>query len=115
VLPFLQPEGVNISDLARLTHVRKQTAAASVEHLERAGYVQRRPDPNDRRATLVFMTPRGAAVRPVAVAAGRRVEDAWAQLIGREGVEDLRGLLMQLLEKLAESTPPVKPVDAPGG
>lgn len=102
VFPFVPPEGIQVSELAQLAHVRKQTMAPAVEQLERAGYVERRPDPRDRRARLVFLTPRGEAVRPVAMAAGHRVEQRWAQLTSPEEIESLRGSLQRLLAKLRD-------------
>jgi DNA-binding MarR family transcriptional regulator len=92
--------------------VRKQTMAQAVEQLERAGYVQRRPDPSDRRARLVFLTPRGDAVRPVTLAAGNRVEERWRQLAGPEEIESLRGSLQRLLVLLMSE--PASETDADG-
>src|SRR6267154_2156863 len=65
VFPFVPPEGISVSELAALARVRKQTMAEAVEQLERMGYVERRPNPGDRRSRLVFLTERGASVRPV--------------------------------------------------
>ena len=45
VFTFVPPEGIQVSELTRLAHVRKQTMAQAVEELERLGYVERRPDP----------------------------------------------------------------------
>lgn len=73
VFTFVPPEGIQVSDLTRLAHVRKQTMAQAIDELERLGYVERRPDPSDRRGRLVFLTPRGQTVRPMAIAAGLRV------------------------------------------
>jgi DNA-binding MarR family transcriptional regulator len=106
VFPFVPPEGIQVSELAQLARVRKQTMAQAVEQLERAGYVERRPDPNDRRARLVFLTPRGEAVRPVTMAAGHRVEQRWAQLTSPEEIESLRGSLQRLLAKLRDEPEP---------
>lgn len=103
VFAFARPYGIQVSELAALSRVRKQTMTQAVEQLERLGYVERRPDPNDGRARLVFLTDRGLAVRPVSVAAGRRVEEQWAELIGRQEVESLRGTLQHLLSRLAEN------------
>src|SRR6185312_7782290 len=65
VFPFVPPEGITVTELAQLAHVRKQTMAEAVQQLERMGYVERRPNPGDRRSRLVFLTERGAAVKPV--------------------------------------------------
>ena len=100
VFPFVPPEGITVSELAELAHVRKQTMAQAVEQLERTGYVERRPNPQDRRSRLVFLTERGASVRPVTHAAAARVEKRWKQLMGRNELEALRGSLLGLLGEL---------------
>ena len=84
VFPFVPTEGITVSGLAELARVRKQTMAQAVDQLERMGYVERRPNPDDRRSRLVFLTERGEAVRPVTHAAAARVEERWAQLTSPE-------------------------------
>jgi DNA-binding MarR family transcriptional regulator len=103
VFPFVPAEGIQVSELARLARVTKQTMAQAVEGLERLGYVERRPDPGDRRAKLVFLTERGQAVPRIAATTGPKVEARWAELIGREDLETLRDLLQRLLGALQDS------------
>jgi DNA-binding MarR family transcriptional regulator len=103
VFAFARPDGIQVSELAAVSQVRKQTMAQAVEQLEQLGYVERRPDPSDGRARLIFLTARGLAVRPVCVAAGRRVEERWADLIGDEAVESLRQTMQDLLSRLTAS------------
>jgi DNA-binding MarR family transcriptional regulator len=100
VFTFVPAAGIQVSELTQLAHVRKQTMAQAVEELEQLGYVERRPDPNDRRARLVFLTSRGELVRPVAMAAGRRVEARWAALASTQQIEALRHSLQLLLSQL---------------
>src|SRR4030088_1778771 len=64
VFPFVPPEGITVSGPAQPARVRKQTMAEAVDQLERMGYVERRPNPRDRRSRLVFLTERGASVKP---------------------------------------------------
>jgi DNA-binding MarR family transcriptional regulator len=54
----IAPDGSRVSDLAEQARVSKQSAASLVEQLEKAGYVERVPDPTDGRARLVRLTPR---------------------------------------------------------
>lgn len=89
--------GPRLADLAR---VRKQTMAQAVEQLERLGYVERRPNPKDRRARLVFLTERGGAVRPVTHTAAAAVEKRWAELTSPDDQEALRAALQRLLTEL---------------
>ena len=100
VFTFVPAAGIQVSELTQLAHVRKQTMAQAVEELEQLGYVERRPDPNDRRARLVFLTSRGELVRPVAMAAGRRVEARWAALASTQQIEALRHSLLLLLRQV---------------
>lgn len=100
VFPFLRPEGVSVAELSALAQVRKQTMAEAVEQLERMGYVERRPNPHDRRSRLVFPTERGASVAPVTHATAARVEEHWAELTSPEELEALRAALLHLLTEL---------------
>jgi DNA-binding MarR family transcriptional regulator len=102
VFTFVPPDGIQVSELTKLARVRKQTMAQAVEELEQLGYVERRPDPSDGRARLVFLTPRGQAVRPVAITAGRRVEEDWTELTSSQEIETLRQLLQTLLRTLQD-------------
>ncbi len=105
VFPFVSPEGASISELAQLAHVRKQTMAQAVEQLERTGYVERRPNPQDRRSQLVFLTARGQGVPAVTHAAAQRIEDHWAELTSTEELDALKALLLRLVESVRnEST-----------
>jgi DNA-binding MarR family transcriptional regulator len=100
VFPFVTSEGITVSELAELARVRKQTMAEAVDQLERMGYVERRPNPHDRRSRLVFLTERGASVRPVTHATAARVEERWAELTSPEELEALRASLQRLLTAL---------------
>jgi DNA-binding MarR family transcriptional regulator len=100
VFTFLTPEGATVSDLATRSHVRKQTMAQTVEQLERSGYVERRPNPADRRSQLVFLTDRGRRIPPVTHRAAAAVDERWAQLAGAHELEVLHGSLLDLLDRL---------------
>lgn len=102
VFTFARDEGVQVSELTRLARVRKQTMAQAVEELEKLGYVERRPDANDGRARLVFLTERGREVRPVAMAAGEGVQRSWGELTGAEEIESLSEALQSLLTRLQD-------------
>ena len=59
VLAFLDEDGVRATELARLSGRHKQIIGRLIDELEALGYVQRRPDPADRRAKLIVPTERG--------------------------------------------------------
>ncbi len=106
VFPFVPATGITVSDLAGHARVRKQTMAQVIDELERMGYVERRPNPEDRRSRLVFLTDRGAAVRPVTHATAELVEKRWAELTSDHELEALRASLLRLLNELKEREAP---------
>lgn len=97
VLPFVPPEGASVQALAVKANVRKQTMAQSVDQLVAAGLVERRPDPADRRASLIVLTDAGRAITPASHDAGRAVEQVWAAALGDERLEELRSALIELV------------------
>ena len=98
LLAGVDPEGTRLSVLAARAQVAKQTATALVDRLERAGYVERVPDPADGRARLVRMTPRATAAIPLARAEEQRIEDEWQAHLGAERMAQLRESLTALRE-----------------
>lgn len=52
-------EGVSMSDLSRLLHVKPPSITAPLNHMEKKGLVCRVQDSNDRRIVRVYITERG--------------------------------------------------------
>lgn len=52
-------EGMMQTELAKILDVGKVTLGGLIDRLEASGYVTRQPDPVDRRAKRVVMTPKG--------------------------------------------------------
>jgi DNA-binding MarR family transcriptional regulator len=55
----LQPDGLQIGQIAARASIHPTTMTATIDRLERGGLIVRRADPNDRRATLAVATPEG--------------------------------------------------------
>jgi DNA-binding MarR family transcriptional regulator len=91
------PEGTRLTALAAYAGMTKPSMSALVDGLERAGYVERVPDPLDGRAQLVRYTDRGWAFAEAAFQEVRRVEQAWSQRISASEVETLRAILRRLV------------------
>jgi DNA-binding MarR family transcriptional regulator len=96
LLMGLDEGGTRLSVLAERAQIAKQTATALVDKLERAGYVERVPDPSDGRARLVRLTPRATSALPVARAEEDRIEAEWRAHLGPELADQLRQALTQL-------------------
>jgi DNA-binding MarR family transcriptional regulator len=72
VFQRIDQDGSRITDLAEAAVLTKQTVGFLVDQLERAGYVERTPDPRDGRARLVRVAPRGIAAVQANLSCGRR-------------------------------------------
>src|ERR1700742_1863836 len=59
VFRFVREDGMRLTELATLGGITKQSAGELVDDLVGLGYVERIPDPADRRAKLICLTERG--------------------------------------------------------
>jgi DNA-binding MarR family transcriptional regulator len=100
VLQYLEASGTRVSVLAERAQVTKQSMAELVAHLERHGYVERVPDPEDRRAKLVRATARGQEVYAIAREFVADIEAEWTAKLGERKIATLRKLLKELNETL---------------
>ncbi|QIK74269.1 MarR family winged helix-turn-helix transcriptional regulator [Nocardioides piscis] len=94
--------GSRLTTLAEAAGVTKQTAGFLVDQLERAGYVERVPDPTDGRARLVRIASRGRAAQACAREMEQRIEAEFAEHLGPRRTRELR----RALEALREVTDP---------
>lgn len=100
-------QGVGASQLALAQHlgVDRTVMTYLLDDLERAGLVERRPDPADRRARRILLTDAGRVRLGELEGALQRVEEELlAPLDGQE-----RQILRGLLARLAAGAGPVNP------
>src|SRR4051812_25211419 len=62
VFQYPGPQGARPSELAARLRISKQALNYLLGQLERLGYLERRPDPDDLRSKRVALTPRGTSV-----------------------------------------------------
>ncbi len=96
IFRLLDPEGNRVSDLAARAATSKQAMGYLVDYLEAHGYLERVPDPTDKRAQIVRQTTRGWEVNRVARRLVREVQDEWARKLGVERMRHLLALLVDL-------------------
>jgi DNA-binding MarR family transcriptional regulator len=101
VLLWPGPEGLRPSDLAARMRVTKQALNYLLGELERLGYLERRRDPDDRRARRIALTARGKTLVPVIREAVADAEREWAAELGAERFAQLRNLLLELNDVVA--------------
>jgi DNA-binding MarR family transcriptional regulator len=66
LLPLAEEDGLQIGELGRRSRLTKQTMTTMIRRMEERGLVERRPDPDDRRASRIYLMERSRAFLPVA-------------------------------------------------
>jgi DNA-binding MarR family transcriptional regulator len=96
VFQYPGPQGARPVELASRLRISKQALNYLLGELERLGYLERRPDPDDLRSKRVALTERGTSAIEVIREAVAEVETAWAQQLGPKRFAQLRDLLLEL-------------------
>jgi DNA-binding MarR family transcriptional regulator len=96
VFQHIEANGSRLTDLADRAQITKQSMGYLVDYLEGRGYVERRRDPTDRRATLICLTERGWDQVRAALAIIASIEEEWAGRLGKRRMDDLRAALAEL-------------------
>jgi DNA-binding MarR family transcriptional regulator len=68
-----EQEGATHGELAARLHVKPATITKMIKRMEKAGFVERRSDPQDQRVSRVYLTDAGRSIR-------ERVEQVWRTL-----------------------------------
>lgn len=99
VLAYLDAEGSRATDLARHSGQHKQVVGKVIDELEALGYLERRPDPADRRAKLIVPTPLGLDQMARSDAIMAAIEDRHAQAVGADAYDGFKTLLRQITQR----------------
>jgi DNA-binding MarR family transcriptional regulator len=98
LVPLFEEDGLRMGELAHSSRLAKQTMTTLVRLAERDGLVSRRPDPDDGRASRVYLTPRARRFEPVA---GRVLARLERQVAGRLSPAERRKLSASLKEVMS--------------
>lgn len=96
LLALLGPAGDAQGTLAERAGLSKQAVQQFLDQLEKAGLIRREPDPADKRAKRVFLTPAGAEALAVRQAAEREAERAIRDALGNKQFARLKKALKKL-------------------
>jgi DNA-binding MarR family transcriptional regulator len=98
------------NDVANLLGMTKQAASKLVDAMEAAHYVTRKPHPDDARAKLLHIAPKGRRLLEAAEGIYAELEVDWAKVIGKSRVEALRADLTEVLRAThGGALPPIRP------
>lgn len=98
LVPLFEEDGLRMGELARRARLSKQAMTELVRRLERDGLVERRPDPSDGRASVIFLTERSRAVEPVVAETLAELDRLVRLRLDAGRVEELSASLRALLD-----------------
>ena len=102
LMELAKRDGVTQLDLANATGLKAPTTSVSLQKLEREGYVTRKPDEYDLRATRVYLTEKGREIdERIRRAIGEEEERAGSGMTEEE-LETLVRLLLRIKSNLSE-------------
>ena len=99
VIRALARAPLGLTELAEYLGVTKQAAIKVVDEMESLGFLERRPDPANRRAKILVLSDRGRRVRRTALAASRQMERELRRDLGDDQVDAFRAVLTHFLER----------------
>ena len=101
-------DGQRPSELADQLQITKQSVNDLLGHLEARGYLTREPDPDDGRARVVRLTPKGWRLQETIHGQAQAAEHHIAETLGASRYAQLQ----RALEDLTRAAAPGEPVDS---
>ena len=89
LLWLMDETGTRSTLLAQRAGVTKQAMSQLVRMMERQGYLEQVTDPNDTRAKVIRMTPRGKAVKIACVEVREELNQRIAKVVGRDEAREM--------------------------
>jgi DNA-binding MarR family transcriptional regulator len=102
VIAHLDEDGTRATELARRSGRHKQIIGRIVDELEQLGYVERRPEPEDRRAKLVVPTKRGREVMRLSDEIIRDIEGRQAAALGKASYDEFKETFRVVVDSLTQ-------------
>jgi DNA-binding MarR family transcriptional regulator len=90
VFRFIEVDGSRLTQLAVRAGMTKQAVGEVVADLERLGYIERVPDPDDGRAKIIRLSARGWEAQGAALRIFADIERRWARTVGDQRLAELR-------------------------
>jgi len=103
VFQYPGPQGTRPTELATRLRISRQALNYLLGQIERLGYLERQPDPDDLRSKRIALTPRGVSAINVIREAVDEIQAAWAEQLGPKRFAQLRNLLLDLNQAAGSS------------
>jgi DNA-binding MarR family transcriptional regulator len=96
-----EQEGLSHTELAARLGISPATTTKMIQRMEKTGFVQRRPDPQDQRLSRVYLTEAGRAIRSEVEAVWLQIEAETLAGFSVEEKESLRHFFLKIQNNLS--------------
>lgn len=102
--PFLmhlwENDGVMQRDLHKQIGIEQPTAVRTLDRMERDGFIERKPSPSDRRATLIYLTEKGQGCEKVVLDAAKEINKCASNGLSAGDKKQLNSFLRTIIANL---------------
>ena len=98
-------EGLSQKELAEILRIKPPTVTASVQRLEKAGFLYKKPDEKDQRIARIYLTEKGKETKARALQRIRENESVMLEGFSETEQCLLRRFLKQILENIDKIQP----------
>src|ERR1700744_6563328 len=117
VFRFVHGDGMRLTELATKAGLTKQSVGEIVDDMTGLGYIERFPDPTDKRAKLIRLTAKGLDAQRIGFSLFDQLEKEWAEAFGSDRIAALRATLEDIalakspdaVPELVHPAPPPRP------
>ena len=91
-------DGISVGELGERVLLDSSTLTGIIDRMEGSGYVERRPNPIDRRSVLVFLTTKARELGPRILEFANKFDATLRQPFSQEEMETFERVLRALAE-----------------
>ena len=91
-------DGISIGELGERTSLDSSTLTGIIDRMERNSYVERKPNLNDRRSVLVFLTPKARELGPHILKFADELDTTLRKSCSRKEMDTFEQVLRELAE-----------------
>lgn len=100
-----EDNGMRMTQIAQLLSIKAPAVSAMIDHLEEVGIVERTPDPDDRRALLIRLTPKGRLTASEVESKRSNLMERHLKALNERDLQDLSRITQKLLGSFDDASP----------
>jgi DNA-binding MarR family transcriptional regulator len=100
LLEIAPDSGKNPKALIKELVMENSSMSGLLDRLEKQGLVERRPDPNDRRGILIFLTPQGIIARETIKTLVEELDHKIHEVVASDDIKTLRRVMAVISKQI---------------